>query len=220
MHIIMEDFFYEINSIIQRLTILLWLNIDLNPMRTVIEYLPLGYLYLLILGIASDSIYYGLIGIDIMNYSDLQDVLLSPVIHLTDNPIMPVVVILLPLISYFYMKLIQVLNAKKSGIKKPTFLDSMSLSHQWIAILSIMLFFLFIGLSVGKGISINKNIASGEFNYNRKITFQNDQVLDVKLLGNTSAYLFYITKDHSEISIVPISGNIKKMEVLRKQKSQ
>ncbi len=187
-------------------------------MRTVIEYLPLGYLFLLILGIASDSIYYGIIGIDIMNYSDLQDVLLSPVIHLTDNPIMPVVVILLPLFSYFYMKFIHWMSAKKSGTTKSTYLNSVSLPFQWIAFFAVMLFFLFIGLSIGKGIRTRDILASGQFTYDRKITFQNDQILEVKVIGNTSAYLFYVTKDHPEISIVPISGNFKKMEVLLKEK--
>ena len=50
------------------------------------DYLSFGYLYLLLLGIVSESIYYGLLGVSVLSYSDVLDVLLSPLTQLENEP--------------------------------------------------------------------------------------------------------------------------------------
>jgi hypothetical protein len=50
-------------------------------------YLPLGYLYLVILGIIKESIHFFQLGINILKYSTLMDVLLSPIADLMSHPL-------------------------------------------------------------------------------------------------------------------------------------
>ncbi|MBC5837492.1 hypothetical protein [Flavobacterium muglaense] len=49
--------------------------------------LPFGYIYLVVLGIMKESIYYYQIGINILKYSNIMDILISPIADLTSNPI-------------------------------------------------------------------------------------------------------------------------------------
>jgi len=52
------------------------------------DYFSLGYVYLLILGIFKDVIYYGFLGINILEYASVADVLLSPIMYLGKSPIL------------------------------------------------------------------------------------------------------------------------------------
>lgn len=49
--------------------------------------LPFGYLILVILGIVKESVFYYFIGVNILKYSNLMDVLISPISDLTSHPI-------------------------------------------------------------------------------------------------------------------------------------
>ena len=51
------------------------------------DYLSLGYVYILILGLARDSIVYYFLDVNLMNYYTLMDVMLSPLAVLTEIPI-------------------------------------------------------------------------------------------------------------------------------------
>ncbi|NJK83951.1 MAG: hypothetical protein HC912_09240 [Saprospiraceae bacterium] len=85
------------------------MNISLN---TVQDYLSIGYLYLLILGILSDSIYYGMLGINILSYSTILDVLLSPIVKLTDN-ILLAAAIMVPTSFYLLLFYLQKQSTEK-----------------------------------------------------------------------------------------------------------
>lgn len=50
------------------------------------ELLTLDYAYLLILGVANQSLFYGLLGANFLAWSDVLDVLISPIALLTDHP--------------------------------------------------------------------------------------------------------------------------------------
>lgn len=45
----------------------------------------IGYLYLIILGIVSDAIFYGIFGVSYLNYTTILDALISPISLLTNN---------------------------------------------------------------------------------------------------------------------------------------
>jgi len=49
------------------------------------DYLSLGYIFLLILGVFHDTIYYKFLGINILEYSSVLDVLISPVSVIAGN---------------------------------------------------------------------------------------------------------------------------------------
>ena len=49
--------------------------------------LPLGYLYLVIVGILKETAFFYQIGINILKYSSIMDVLMSPIATLTTHPL-------------------------------------------------------------------------------------------------------------------------------------
>jgi len=48
-------------------------------------FLSVGYIYLIVMGILNETLYYSQIGIDILNYSSILDVLISPISRLTSS---------------------------------------------------------------------------------------------------------------------------------------
>lgn len=64
--------------------------------------LPFGYLFLIIMGILKDSIQYYQYGINILKFSTIMDILISPIAYLTSNPITLIAVISL-FISHYYL---------------------------------------------------------------------------------------------------------------------
>jgi hypothetical protein len=53
--------------------------------------LPYGYLFLVVMGIIKESIFYYQIGINILKYTTIMDVLISPIATLTSNPVVLIV---------------------------------------------------------------------------------------------------------------------------------
>lgn len=181
-----------------------------HPVKTFSDYLPFGYLYLLVLGIATDSIYYGLLGINIITYSSILDVLLSPIARLTSNVVFPILVIILPLFSYFYLKFALAKMAKSN--KKPSKLAALPLTTLWIGFTAMIIFATYIGNGVGGGMSIKSQIANKTLRMDYTITFQDDEVLDVRLVGSNSGFIFYIKEGNQVVTVSPIPYNVKKIE--------
>ena len=49
---------------------------------------PFGCLFFVILGMLKESIYYYQVGINILKYSNIMDILISPIANLTSTPLM------------------------------------------------------------------------------------------------------------------------------------
>ena len=84
--------------------------------RNIQEYIYLSYLYLLIIGTLSYSIFYSFLDINIIKYSTVLDILISPIAILTEN-------IRIPLIMGSYILLIILFiswqqKRKKKKLKK------------------------------------------------------------------------------------------------------
>lgn len=185
-----------------------------TSLDTMQDYLSLGYLYLLILGIASDSIYYGILGINILSYSSILDVLLSPIVRMTSNLALPVMIILLPAISYGLLKVMQKINAKKEEkTGKTSIINSNSnLAQFWMGFTAWLIFSAFIGYGLGGGFKLKEKLKNGEIDSDHRIFFHDQEPLDVKMVGNNSTYIFYIEKGSSVISISPVQENVRKIE--------
>ena len=193
---------------------------SINPFRSVSDYLALGYLYLLLLGIVSDSIFYGLLGINIISYSSVLDVLLSPIAKITSNLIIPVLVIILPLFSYFYLKILRRIQEKRSHKSnkpnKPNKLLTMPLQTLWVFFTALIIFSAFIGYGFGGGSKIKERMQASDLRLLHRIIFVNQQGIDVELVGNNSGFVFYIEKGNSHVTASPILGNIQKIEQIKK----
>ncbi|TDK42849.1 hypothetical protein [Algoriphagus formosus] len=175
---------------------------------TISEFLPLGYLYILILGILAESLYYGLIGINFLSYASILDVLLGPIAILTDKPILLVFLVVIGSVFYYLMVVKGRKNAKNSEPKK----EGINVLTAYGLVMAVMVLTAFVGYGLGKGMKERSNIAENKIEHNVTLHFLNGDKKEVRKLGNTSTFIFHIQKDQKSISISPISNNIKEIE--------
>ncbi len=176
---------------------------ETSTLRTLVDALPLGYLYLLLLGIVSDSIFYGLIGINIISYSTILDVLLGPVVHLTESLMFPIAIILMPVLMYFYLKLVIKITTRKKK-NSPDLMVKFSLNRTWMIMTAIVIFSAFIGFGLGGGYVTKEKIKQGEFTSSTRISFMDGKAVDVKVVGNNSTYIFYVEEGNRFVTVSPI----------------
>lgn len=168
------------------------------------EYLSLGYIYLLILGLITESIFYKLLGINILNYSSLSDILLSPISLLTGNPILTVLLLFFFVFCFFYFKfLIPKIQKKKEGE------TATAITSRRIMLISLlMLFSPFIGVEIGRGSKLKKQISTGTTKPDHLITFVDSKTENVRIIGQNAAYIFYVPEHKNQVIVAPIGNAI------------
>ncbi len=195
--------------------------------RGVQDYLSIGYVYLLVLGIASDSIFYGFLGINILSYSTIVDVLLSPIIYLVSKGIVfSIFIIIIPILSYFlitfnrkrYLK-----KREKESFRQKNDIEKMDkvfsneqLSKSLVIVSAFIIFSAYIGFGLGSGGKTKDRIQSGNFTLNHQLVFNDGDIVQVKLIGHNSQYIFYVLENEKQVKVSPIQGNIKSIEKLNK----
>lgn len=185
------------------------------------DYLSLGYVFLLILGVLHQTIYYKYLSVNILEYASILDVLLSPVSVLTsDSKLligMSICLVLASLYARFLPKYYIWLSKKKryqSGKRKERIeksLKTFQAGSGQLVLVMMMLFVIggYVGFGFGKGSRTKAKIENGEIELSHQITFEDQETIHVKMLGKNSLYVFYITDNGKEVSIAPIDGNIK-----------
>lgn len=174
------------------------------------EILPLGYLYILILGILAESLYYGLIGINFLSYASILDVLLGPIAILTDKPLLLIILVVTGTLFYYLM----IIKHRKSN--KPQAPDvTVDGTMAFITVMAVMVLAAFIGYGMGRGFKERSRIAENDIEHNSTLHFLNGEKKEVRMLGNTSTFIFHIQKDQKSISISPISNNIQEIEQMK-----
>jgi|GEM_PF-190632 hypothetical protein len=179
-------------------------------------YVYVGYAYLLLMGIANDAIYYGFLGINIISYSNILDVLLSPLVRMIDNPKLLVTILGLPVIAYFYLKLIRFFARKK---KKKTKLHSHklvtdSMKNQVFVMTAIMVFSGYIGFGIGNGNKTKARLEKKSLKTDYELTFRGGETKNVHLIGSNSGFVFYVEEDATVVSISPFQENISVLKKL------
>ena len=67
-------------------------------LEDLVKYLPLGYVYLVIMGILKESLFYNQLGINILNFSSLTDILISPIAAIASEFLLLISILILTLI--------------------------------------------------------------------------------------------------------------------------
>ena len=193
---------------------------------TISEYLSLGYLYLLVLGILEDAIYYSFLDINILKYATILDVLLSPIVLLTSNVGIPIIIIIAIIFLYVWVAVLAPRFHKRYREKKwyRKFNKDIDKSDQRVIRQSSVHFLIkataglilsfYLGLGIGGGIATSERIETNKLKSDHIITFQDKQTLKVKIIGQNSAYLFYVATGEKQITIAPIIQNIKTIQKL------
>ncbi|MFP3592668.1 hypothetical protein [Chryseobacterium sp. SIMBA_038] len=189
--------------------------------------LPLGYLYLIVLGLLKESILFYQLGINILKYSSITDILISPIADMASSPILIIVIISVVLL-FFLFQVILVKNSDKNWSKK--LLGSYKINHEgdkktlqksmipvFAILVGIELLALFVGLGLGEGRIIKKRIDTQDLKYNYKIVSESGgEPTDIYMIDINSSYYFYVEKGDRNIKIAPV-GKINTLEVIKKK---
>ena len=189
------------------------------------DYLSLGYIFLLILGVVHQTIYYKFIGINILEYSSILDVLISPVSIITGDLILIIALIFAVLFALLYKVFLPKYYKKmakkekyQSGKNKDKLekaLKGVQSNSFTIFIISLMIFSVFVGLGVGRGLKIKERINEDTIKHTHELIFEDNKSEKIKMLGKNSLYVFYVTKGKGEVTVSPIDGNIKAIKKLK-----
>jgi hypothetical protein len=193
------------------------------------DYFYIGYLYLIILGIVSDAIFYGIFGVSYLNYTTILDALISPISLLANNWFITVFLSLMFWLMHMYFskwmfKMYAYLRVKKwyrkiynieKWDKKYAQLEKKKNNLQG---LMFIFFLLFISMRTGMGIGTKQKVNSQEVIPNYTLVFKDNTKLDVKKVGQNSAYFFYFIPGEKVITATPIADNLKQIKVLKKKK--
>jgi hypothetical protein len=162
--------------------------------------LPLGYLYLIILGLLKESILFYQLGINILKYSSITDILITPIADMASSPILIIVVISV-ILFFFIVQYIIFRNSHTNWGKKllgsykiDSELGKKELRKAMIPIFGLLvaieLLALFVGLGIGQGSIIKKRIESQDLKYNYKITSGSGEPTEIYMIDINSTYYF------------------------------
>lgn len=187
--------------------------------RSFQEILSVGYIYLIAIGILSETFYYKQIGIDILNYSSILDVLISPLGKLTSSIPTLIIFFLLIFLSFQLPKFL-VKRRTKKWVQNAFKIDEAAtdgqaksiLSKTFLFMLAIGLFGFFIGTGIGNGMRVSKKIKNDELKYNDQIVFIDGDKSQVKIVGINSNYIFYLQKGNKIVQVTPVTSVVKKIE--------
>ncbi|MEL7118040.1 MAG: hypothetical protein AAFO07_01320 [Bacteroidota bacterium] len=189
--------------------------------RSIQDYLSLGYLYILALGILHDAIYYGFMGINILKYSNILDVLLSPIVYIADHLLILVALVIMViflLVFFFYQPKLHARYKEKEWYKKS--FNVKKLDEQFekmhnvngiVLLTSIMVFSFFIGSALGSGGSMAEKLKNKEFKPDTTILFSDTEEREVRVIGQNTEFVFYVEEGETTVTAAPIKGNIKQM---------
>lgn len=182
--------------------------------------IPIGYLFLVIMGVLKESVYFYQLKINILKYSTIMDILISPIADLTSNPIVLLSLILfaisiLLILIFVYKYRHNNLMKRIFNIKENELQDNVlkaKLTQTFLLSIGIGILSFFLGLGIGGGQRIARKIKDHKLEYKQKLTFNTGETEAVFLIDANSAYYFYVTPKNNSIKIAPI-GAIKNIEL-------
>lgn len=182
--------------------------------------IPIGYLFLVIMGILKESVFFYQLKINILKYSTIMDILISPVADLTSNPFLLLgfiffilfIVLLLMFVYHNRYKswVVKIFSIKENELSNEAFKNK--LTKTFLLFISFCLMSFFLGLGVGGGFKIAEKIRANKLDYKQKLTFNSGETEDIFLIDANSAYYFYLTPNNKSVKIAPI-GAIKNIEL-------
>lgn len=185
--------------------------------------LPLGYLYLVVLGVIKESIVFYQLGINIIKYSSVMDILLSPIAVITSHPLIIFTFLLFSVYPFFVARMFTKHSEKKwvrlaFGIKKNRLeMNEVEIEKYKNTLVIFMFVFiylsLFLGMAFQQGYMTSQEIKNDQLKYKHEMYFVTGESQTVKIIDNNSEYFFYVAKGNKNINIIP-KLSIKKIEMI------
>ncbi|KQC00712.1 hypothetical protein [Pedobacter sp. Hv1] len=187
--------------------------------------LPLGYLFLVVLGIIKESVFFHQIGINILKYSSIMDVLISPIATLTLDPIILIIFTMMFICCVLVLPLILYRLRTKKWVEKAFDLNNIEpepsekvlkgiFTTTAIQIFAFMLLSFFLGFGIGQGAKTARNIKNNKLDYDYKLNYSSGESEDIYMVGSNSLYYFYLAKGNPAVKISPV-GSIKSIELTK-----
>lgn len=171
------------------------------------------------MGVLNETLFYQQIGIDILKYSSILDVLISPISNLTSSITSIVIFISLLILvirapSFFAKRKDKAWFGKVFKFEEELDIKNtqQALLKTFSFMLALALFGFCVGTGLGKGYRTADRIKKGDISYEDKLTFINGDSNSIHILGSNSAYVFYLLEDNTSVQITPISGVVQRIE--------
>lgn len=194
--------------------------------------LPIGYFYLIILGILKDGVFFYMLGINFIKFSSITDVLMSPIADITRYPILLIAVLII-ICGLYVLNNYQVKNSHKKWVRN-SFTHKIYLAknknateedfkkfikNQFLNSILLMIACFFLGGGLGFGLTARERIKNNDMKFNHRITYDSGQSVDIYLLDSNSVYYFYVEKGQKDITITSTSS-IRKIELIKNRMLQ
>jgi hypothetical protein len=188
----------------------------------------LGYLYLMVIGLLDDIIFFRFLGVNIFYYVSLSDIIMAPLNTIFGNSFITFTVLGVMIWSAFFMnKLYPFLHEKgRTRVWYQKMVKDMDKADKSMAkfknprslwtFLPVCFAFVVLGLRVGSGSATSERIEQGNFSVTHSLTFNNGKTKKVKIVAQNSTYIFFAVEGEKVLTIVPISGNIVEIKNLDK----
>ena len=187
------------------------------------EYLSVGYIFLIVLGLVSETIFYRFLGVDYLQYISITDTILSPISLLANNWSLSVILMICSTFLYFYIKNSDKINEKLKKIKwlkkrVGSKTNGVEYNNKSAFIFSVlfMISSLLIGFRLGMGIKYRGHLLDGKLENNITLVFKDNSQLKVSQIGQNSAYIFYVEEGNKYVTVTPILENIKQIKTIQK----
>ncbi len=174
------------------------------------DYITLGYLYLVLIGIVNIVIYYAIFDINIFDYIAISDILLAPINMLFLGYESTALIIIVIIIITFLLKFVFVGINKSiaNRFNKPV----KTIVYQPVIVFIVLFSYTFLELSINMANGVNLKVKNKTYKLNTKLTFTDNTQKDVYVVATTSMYIFYVEKSDEVVTIMPISGNVKSIK--------
>ena len=189
-----------------------------NQQLKIQDYLSIGYVYLLILGVLRDSMYYGFLGINIMTYSNITDVLLSPIAALIKYPILTVIMFFLTYWVFVQPSLHKNYREEKwyqkwfDVEKRDELYSKPNIIPKELPIVALVLASMLLGAGVGAGIKTSQLMEDQDLSQRDQLIFSEGDTARVRIVGQNSGYIFYVEEEADKVTVSPINGVIRSIE--------
>lgn len=179
------------------------------------EILSLAYLILVVIGVISESIFYGVLGVHYLEYTSILDALISPFSLITSDLRVFLIVAFMMVLYYLYMTKFLPWVFKKTN--KMDSLESIQSKKTLYGALLIALIIIFPSMRVGMSISYKEKLEDKKFRNDHMLVFKSGEVLNVKKIGQNTSYIFYVQENDTEITVTPVLDQIKQIKRIPKK---
>jgi hypothetical protein len=177
------------------------------------DYITIGYLYFVLLGVVNIVIYYSSFNINIFDYIAITDILLAPINMLfLDYNLTLIIIVVIGILTYLLRFLFTGINILLEKIANKFDKPLMGIVYQPILVFIMLFSYVFLLLTEDMTQSVSERVKNKTYKLNTQLTLTDNSQKDVHVIATTSLYIFYVEKGESSVNIMPISGNIKSIQ--------